>query len=87
MLLDSAGAISFCAGFFALLTFVSIRHRQLLDRRSRTARQEGHRRATPHLQEVLQTVPGAQFGAADTLKTAAAMAASSGPGSASPSAT
>jgi hypothetical protein len=61
LLLDSAGAISLCVGFFALLTFVSIKNRQLLNRRSRAARQEGHRRATLHLQEVLQTVPGAQL--------------------------
>lgn len=61
MLLGSALSALTLIGLFALLTFVAIGRSRLLNRRWQAAEQEGHRRAKQHLQEVLQTVPGAEL--------------------------
>ncbi len=61
MLLDTVLTILIWFGLFVLIAFISIKHGQLLQRRRRRALQEGHRRAKLHLQEVVQTVPGAQL--------------------------
>jgi hypothetical protein len=61
LLLGSALSVLTLIGLFALLTFVSTRRSRLLDRQWQAAEQEGHRRAKQRLQEVLQTVPGAEL--------------------------
>ncbi|PZS24843.1 MAG: hypothetical protein DLM61_21465 [Pseudonocardiales bacterium] len=61
MLLDVALTILVFVGLFVFAAFLSIKHKQLLQRRRRCVAQEGHRRAKLHLHEVLQTVPGAQL--------------------------
>jgi hypothetical protein len=61
LLLSSAISVLTLIGLFALLTFVSIGRSRLLNRRWQTAEQQGHRRAKQRLQEVLQTVPGAEL--------------------------
>lgn len=61
MLLGSALSVLALIGLFALLTFVSLGRSRLLNRRWQATEQEGHRRAKQRLQEVLQTVPGAEL--------------------------
>jgi hypothetical protein len=61
LLLGSALSVLTLIGLFALLTFVSIGRSRLLNRRWQATEQEGHRRAQQRLQEVLQTVPGAEL--------------------------
>jgi hypothetical protein len=60
LLLGSAVSVVALIGLFALLTFVFIGRSRWLNRRWQAAEQEGHRRAQQRLQEVLQTVPGAE---------------------------
>ncbi len=61
MLLGSALSVLTLIGLLALLTFAATGRSRLLNRRWQAAEQEGHRRAKQRLQEVLQTVPGAEL--------------------------
>jgi hypothetical protein len=61
LLLGSTSSALTLIGLFALLTFVSIGRSRLVNRRWQAAGREGHRRAKQRLQEVLQTVPGAEL--------------------------
>jgi len=61
LLLGSALSVLTLIGLFALLTFAATGRSRLLNRRWQATAQEGHRRAQQRLQEVLQTVPGAEL--------------------------